>query len=405
MNTVEKGDNFELLCHNLIVAAIEDEKFAFPLKYAHVKRKAKYYSKTREKEIIFDLSIEIWPPGASNYSMIYIIECKSYSTKKVPIGDLNKFAYDVNDVAQLNGKAVFITSSSYTDTALTTAKNTGMMLIQVEENNSMSILLQKRNRLKSIEQDKQQSKQFEKFIKNIFKPVKVQGLKKLNSMQIEKKAAEFLIDFNPYILTNYEGYDFDELIQHLEEKLSIMVIYKNLNCSDDDIFALGNYNNQEKVISIDLSIRGSKRMGFVLAHEIGHAVLHGDIRINNELYYEFSDSEYDLVSDKHLLTNYKHWIEWQANKFASQILVPSLCLKYHLVFKQLELGISKYGHIYLDNQPINRKDFGEIMNYLTFQFNTTKTTIEIRLQELNMITYDDREISERRATRNVHFDY
>ena len=118
-------------------------------------------------------------------------------------------------------------------------------------------------------------------------------------------------------------------------------------------------------------------------------MLHKEIKVNNELYNEFTDSEYNFQTDKHLLTNYKHWIEWQANKFASCILIPSLNLKIHLALIQKELGISKYGHIYLDRQAVNLRDFINITNYLKRHFNTSKTTIEYKMQELELITYDE----------------
>ncbi len=393
MNTVKKGNKFEKKCRNLILTAIKDEKFAFPLEYAKVIQKAKYYSKTREKEIIFDLAIEIWPPESKNYSLLYIIECKSYSTKKVPIGDLNKLAFDVNDIAQLNGKAVFITDSSYTTTELTVAKNLGMMLIEVDNKDSLTILLHKKNKSKKEKSNKTQIKQFENFIKNVFNPLKIRGLRKLSSNKIEEIAISFLRNFKPSIISNYEKYELQELIDYIDERHSIKTIFKDLSLVKSKEGVIASYNKKNQTIFLDDSLKNTKRLGFVLAHEVGHSILHSEVMINNELYNEFSDSEYDFVSDRHLLTNYKHWIEWQANKFAACLLIPSSNLKVHLVLKQMQLGISKYGHIYLDKQPINQKDFRQIIDYLTVQFNASRTSIEYRLRELYLITYDNRNTS------------
>ncbi|TMO89407.1 hypothetical protein, partial [Pseudoalteromonas ruthenica] len=52
------------------------------------------------------------------------------------------------------------------------------------------------------------------------------------------------------------------------------------------------------------------------------------------------------------------------------------------------LGISKAGHIYLDDQPINRQDFGKITTYLVKHFNTTYTSVIYRLESLELITYN-----------------
>jgi len=388
LNTVEIGNKFEEECTSLIVKAIEDEKFAFPLKYAKVIPKAKYYCRKRESNIIFDIAIEIWPPDSQNYSNLYLIECKAYSSKKVPVGDLEKFQSNVNSVAELNGKAVFITNSSYTDTEIKLAKNIGMMLIQVENETSLNILLHKTNRNKTKKESKEQSKEFSNFIRNVFNPLKIKGLKKLSNKAIEKFANEFLSNFKSAILNNYQGYELSELIEYCSTELNIKTEFVNT----EEVFnvqdILGLYDNELRIIYIDNAIKDSDRLGFVLAHELGHALLHSKIEINNELYNEFSDSEYNFETDKHLLTNYKHWIEWQANKFASCLLVPELNLRIHLVLIQKQLGISKFGHIYLDKQPVNIKDFINITNYLKRHFNTSKTTIEYKMQELNLITYD-----------------
>lgn len=389
MNTVEIGDNFEEICTELIVNAINDDKFAFPLKYARIIPKAKYYCKKRESDIIFDIAIEIWPPEAKNYSNLYLIECKAYSTKKVPIGDLEKFQSNINSVAELNGKAVFITSSSYTDTSIKLAENTGMMLIEVESEQSLNILLHKNNRTKLENKDTAQSKQFENFILNVFNPIVVEGLRKLSHSQIEELATNVLNDFKPSVIQNYQRFDLEELIEYVENKYGVKTEYIDTFEKLNTEGILGLYDNQNQTIFLDNAIRNTDRLGFVLAHEIGHVVLHSHLKINNKLYNEFEDSEYDLVTDKHLLTNYKHWIEWQANKFASSLLMPKINLHIHLVVIQRKLGISKYGHIYLDKQPVNIRDFISITDYLKRYFNTSKTTIEYKLQELELITYSN----------------
>jgi len=388
LNTVEIGNKFEEECKKLIVDAINDEKFAFPLKYATVIPKAKYYCKKRESNITFDIAIEIWPPNANNYSNLFLIECKAYSSKKVPVGDLEKFQSNVNSVAELNGKAVFITNSSYTETEIKLAKNIGMMLIQVEDEKSLNILLHKTNRNKSKKEIKEVTKEFSNFIQNVFNPIKVKGLKKLTTKAIEKIANKFLNQFDQSILSNYADFQLSDLIDYCHSNLGIQTKYLDTFENEEIPDILGSFDAEGNTIFIHKSIENSDRLGFVFAHELGHAVLHSNIKVNNELYNEFSDSEYNFETERHNLTNYKHWIEWQANRFASCLLVPSLNLKIHLALIQKQLGTSRYGHIYLDKQPVNIRDFINITNYLKSHFNTSKTTIEFRMQELNLITYD-----------------
>jgi Zn-dependent peptidase ImmA (M78 family) len=187
-------------------------------------------------------------------------------------------------------------------------------------------------------------------------------------------------------LNSCKRYEINDIIKFIEEKYLIKTIFKELDKSYPGKEIIGHFDNSKNVITIDKNLVGTDRIGFVLAHELGHAILHREIKINNEVYNEFKDSEYDFISDRHILSNYKNWIEWQANRFASYILIPEKNLKVHLITKQMHLGISKYGHIYLDNQSINLQDYHMIMEYLKFQFNTTKTTILYRMQELGLLT-------------------
>jgi len=384
-SSVEKGDAFEFDSYNRIIKAVENEEFGFSKKYARVYQKAKYYSKKLEKEIVFDLAIEIWPPNATNYTNLYLIECKSYSTKKVPIGDIRKFASDVNDVAELNGKAIFITNSKYTDSSLIYAKNTGMMIIQVNSDQSDSKLLWKRNKMEYEEDQvlKSLGIDVENSIKSLFQSSVILGLKKLSTKSLEKSAIKLLDEIDEEIKIGVRKLKLESLIHHLENKYGVEVDVK-AQLEEGD---LGKFDSKTNKIIVDNSIFETSRFGFVLAHEVGHLILHSDLKLNQESYNDFSDSSLNLYLGKHDLINPKHWIEWQANKFASYLLMPTIAFFNRLCSFQKSIGIAKYGHIFLDDQPVNTQDFGKIIDYLAEFFNTSKTSILYKLEELDLITY------------------
>lgn len=385
ISSVEKGDAFEFDSYKRIIKAVENEEFGFSKKYARILQKAKYYSKKLEKEIVFDLAIEIWPPNATNYSNLYLIECKSYSTKKVPIGDLRKFASDVNDVAELNGKAIFITNSKYPDSALTYAKNTGMMIIQVNSDQSDSKLLWKRNKMEYEEDQvlKSLGVNVENSIENLFQSGFIIGLKKLSTKSLEKSAVKLLDEIDDKIKIGLSKLNLETLIHHLENTYGVEVDVE-AQLEDGD---LGKYDSKKNKILVDNSIFKTSRYGFVLAHEIGHLILHSNLRLNQESYNNFSDSSFNLYLGKHDLINPKHWIEWQANKFASYLLMPTEAFYNRLCSFQRSIGIAKYGHIFLDDQPVNIQDFEEIVNYLSEFFNTSRLSVQYKLEELELITY------------------
>ncbi len=100
MNTVKTGDKFEDKSYHLIEKAINNNELGISKSSAKVFRKKGYYSSDREREIIFDLSIEVWPEGAERYSLLFLIECKS-SPKghSVPVDDVEEFFTKFNQVA------------------------------------------------------------------------------------------------------------------------------------------------------------------------------------------------------------------------------------------------------------------------------------------------------------------
>ncbi len=97
MNTVEKGDLFENLSYNIINDNLSQGKLGLIPAYCRVFQKKGYYSASRLSDIIFDISIEVWLPGADTYSLLYLIECKNYSTN-VPVNKIEDFHSKIQQV-------------------------------------------------------------------------------------------------------------------------------------------------------------------------------------------------------------------------------------------------------------------------------------------------------------------
>jgi len=84
------------------------------------------------------------------------------------------------------------------------------------------------------------------------------------------------------------------------------------------------------VISISNSITHTGKRNFVLAHELGHFILH------KGLVPVFSDTEKTL-SDWHRVGPH----EAEANEFASELLMPSVLFQKKVIGRQLSLGLIK----------------------------------------------------------------
>ncbi|EKB1969398.1 hypothetical protein ACJO1Z_05845 [Vibrio parahaemolyticus] len=90
MNTVRKGDELEAAIFEFFSTQIDHGQFWAHKDYCKIFTQKGYYSRDREKDIIFDVSIEIYLPGQETYSVLVLIECKNYN-HRVPVDDIEEF--------------------------------------------------------------------------------------------------------------------------------------------------------------------------------------------------------------------------------------------------------------------------------------------------------------------------
>lgn len=152
----------------------------------------------------------------------------------------------------------------------------------------------------------------------------------------------------------------------------------------------GRFHIPTKTIFIDQSLpEGEPRFNFTLAHEIAHFVLHR--RINPKILgggddAEISDTNRDLILDQIQGDNPRTWIEWQANKWASSVLLPRSTVPSAVRSKQQELGVTRnLGTLYLDRQRGNVEDFMTVLRYMERIYQVSRSAIRIRLRELNLL--------------------
>ncbi len=129
MNTTRVGDELEGKIHDLFQTLIEAGIFWAKKSCCKLFRKKGYYSKDRGKEIVFDVSIEVYLPGEKEYSSLVLIECKKY-THSVPVDDAEEFFAKVQQVAAANAKAIIASTASFQSGTLAYAKSKGMGLLR-----------------------------------------------------------------------------------------------------------------------------------------------------------------------------------------------------------------------------------------------------------------------------------
>lgn len=401
MNTVKIGDKFEDKSYDLIVRAIENGELGISKSTCKVQRKVGYYSKDREKEIIFDLSIEVWPEKAERYTLLFLIECKSSpSGHNVPVDDVEEFNTKINQVAGGGVKGVIITDNKFQSGGLTFAKNKRMMLIEVDEKDNHSIILHRTDK-ESKKNDRQNIDDiFFKFIKKALGLKKVIGLKRLSSVQIESLALPILQKYNDL----RSSINIDSFINHLKSEYDLEFdLTQDLKTVNGKKIE-GYFDVENKRILIDKSVISLEKFPFVLGHELGHFFLHSKLEVNQERYNDFADSEYDFFTDRHNLVNDRNWIEWQANKFAISLFLPKELFILRLTAYRKSIGIRRPGHIYLDEQTINKQDYYKTVDYLSEYFGISKTAVKFRIEELNLITYAKPKEGLRNGIRRAFFE-
>ena len=399
VNTTKIGDQFETKSLEIIKKVIEDEQLGHSSNYLKIYSHKEYYSQLRKANIKFDLTIEVWPPGASRYVLIYIIECKDYN-QRVPVSKIEDFHSKILQISGVNAKGIFISNSPLQKGGLNIAESVGMMVIQGESRDDYKIVLHRinkdhdLNRMSFINETINLSliddntelieKQIDSVLLNTFfdnsSESKVSyGIDKLSKDDIEHIAELELNKINPRILK--EAYNlnlgllYDYIISEYDIKISELEEKSQLVGSCDIV---------NRIIGLNKSIKGTSREFFVLSHEFGHFILHQKLSIGQSLYNAFDDSEFNFRTNKYDLTNPKHWIEWQANYFASSLILPQVPFITKVFLSQISLDI-KQGKVFLDDQIVNIRDFNDLVSKLSKTYNVAKTTIIIRLNELKWI--------------------
>lgn len=140
MNTKDKGDIFELEVLELLKEEVASGRMSLIPNNVRIYNNKGYYSRDREKNIIVDISIEVWPPNSENYSVLIVIECKALS-RCVPVDDLEEFKAKLDQIGGKNIKGIVITKNSFQSGSETYAKNQGIGLARVMPNNQVSWLM------------------------------------------------------------------------------------------------------------------------------------------------------------------------------------------------------------------------------------------------------------------------
>lgn len=427
MNTTKKGNKLENDIYKLFSEMISEDRFFAKSECCKIYKKKGYYSKDREKEIVFDISIEITFPCKSTYSLLVLIECKNYG-HRVPVDDVEEFFAKSQQISPSNTKSIVVSTNAFQESAFNFARSKGMGLLRYFDPERLDWVLTRSpssitpwGAVKTDSSSAYQGLHFQDYVSRYFDcytfagDVYTNSLNQFFSSLVRSEADKYLAEslseiergFQPNTLlvpykeslkiealcletlhnTSYTrgAVPLDQICEFLSDNRGLEV-RREVSL---DPGVLGSISFNPLVIEIDeVQAENVQRTRFTLAHELGHLLLGHQQYMKREACHE-SDVDFETpgaIDIKDIVR-----MEWQANFFASCLLLPTDRLRklFLLEAARHSLVDRGYGLLYLDHQLCNVNTFYAVTAPIMIEFNVSRSVVKIRLKQLGLLNEDE----------------
>jgi Zn-dependent peptidase ImmA (M78 family) len=231
----------------------------------------------------------------------------------------------------------------------------------------------------------------------------------LSANDIELKAEEVIEFFNLDVLNQPCKTPLEFIVEETSTRFKVVFDFEqDLGGDAPNRKTLGKFIFSPRAILIDKSLKDDIRFAFVFGHEFGHLVFHRKLIIKKKGYedMDISDTAKDLVTGKKIFRTPRDWLEWQANRFSSALLMPRATLKTALLQIQERLNIRRnQGLVIVESAPYSKRDFENTLVGLQEVYGVSKRSIEFRLDDLGLLIdrrmKDTKHISEILMERNL----
>jgi Zn-dependent peptidase ImmA (M78 family) len=421
---VAKGTRFEAKVYNYLRGFIEDGHFFAQSKCCRLFRQKGYASKERGADIKFDISIEIYNPGDSEYSLLVAVECKDYRSS-VPVADVELLDSRMQQVSGGNTKGVIIATSALQSAAIGLARSKGIGVARWFSKSDVKWTLKRtpacwgfrafnsvtaEEALLALTSETGSSWPYELYGLND------RGTNSIAELVVDavhshigQDAFNLLarepsdIDSIPYYSQDAIDEEVSSLLGRLDYRdgrvpLALILKQEHRRAGLEHEFraatheeqrrrTLGCFDLQARKISIiNCEPHEADRQRFTIAHELGHHFLnHGDILERERC--DLNDIDEWGVSSR-ISNQGLCRMEIQANTFASSLLLPKRQLMRDLKALAVALNLRDkgYGLIYLDDQPCNRSDHLRITHQLQVKYGASRSAITLRLKTVGVLT-------------------
>lgn len=440
LTTIHKGDALELCIRDFFQSEIDADRFWAKKSCCKVFWKKGYFSRDRESSIIFDVSIEVFLPGQTEYSLLVLIECKNYA-HSVPVDDAEEFFSKVQQVGAANTKAVIASTASFQRGAINFSKSKGIGLMRYFDADKVKWELKRSPsasaRSSSVDEShyvdagitqddfispvfdwylqspKRATNSLWDFFEDIaldssLSPSQVRSFinassKSKSQVKFQKKDDLEEVGLNVLLEMGYSGgaVDLPRLCEFESRRTGLVVELDVPPLNPDNPAAvLGRITFDSGIIQIykqETPNLGRER--FTLAHELAHHILSHGKYLNRE---SCDDNDFFLERSAAVNVSDVARMEFQANYLAASLLMPrtQFVADFREVVRELNIPDKGFGALYVDAQPCNIQNYNLVTGRLMQRYSVSRTAAHIRLESMGLLQ-DERHRSGLRPVKDV----
>ena len=213
----------------------------------------------------------------------------------------------------------------------------------------------------------------------------IEGLKYLSRGDIEKKVEEIFSLWFPEYLEKPKIFAWERFCAKIQKEYKVKVtIDANLGNGSNGYPILGAFSLNPREIFVDKSIRYEKRFLFVLAHEIGHLILHRNLKFSESWNNKLTDTHDGSFTSREQITP-SYWLEWQANMFAVSLLLPECTFLLGFLKAQQTLKLPLRQKIYVNGFEKSINEYQDLVSEMARRYYVSKTMVKIRLNEFGLV--------------------
>lgn len=423
MSSTAKGDEFEAQFFELLKSEVSaGNLFAAPERCKFFRKKG-YRSNARKKKIIFDISIEICLPGSSKYFILILVECKNHG-RPVSVDEAEEFWAKIKQISDTGIKGVIASKSSFAQGTFNFCKAIGIALARYYDLSTLKWeLLRSPSSVAfstpdwtdirtGLLSEAHRSRYFDlycysggvhtysihTFLRNLLGEfvhdpsmfVSAEALAKIQPPLVERILPQQIESMVESVLTQigYSGgaVSLNDVCHWLTKKYNLCVkTVAGSMATEGTNPVLGRIAFQPleiTVVSYHGDARGRQR--FTLAHELGHYLL-GHERYMTGEYYE--EADIDGVVASGLGLDDIDRMEWQANQFASCLLLPRkhFIRDCYSAAEECDLKNRGHGFLFVDHQMCNAHNFYFMTNLLRLKYDVSRRAVALRLKRLGLL--------------------